>query len=121
MEGRWRWRDCALVMWSAWGDAYDSGGSIALQEKSGRWRRRMNPYVRTLLSAATLTLIALYGRSVPLHLLTWGALLAMASLYLLMTWARQDWWTRIRFAAIPCLVLALTFVVFLSEGGDPNA
>jgi signal transduction histidine kinase len=81
----------------------------------------MNPYVRTLLSAATLTLIALYGRSVPLHLLTWGALLAIASLYLVITWARQDWWTRIRFAAIPCLVLALTFVVFLSEGGDPNA
>jgi signal transduction histidine kinase len=74
-----------------------------------------------LLSAATLTLIALYAGTVHRDLLTWGALVALASLYQVMTWARQDWWTHTRFAAIACLVIALTFVVFLSEGGEPNA
>src|SRR5262245_4276872 len=91
------------------------------QKIRGRRRRRMNPYIRTILSAATLTLIALYGWSVQPSFLTWSALGAMASLYLVMIWARQDQWTHARFAAIACLVIALTLVAFLSEGGDADA
>lgn len=81
----------------------------------------MNPYIRGLLSAATLVLVAFYGWSIQPHLLTWGALVALASLYQVMLWARQNWWTRARYAAIACMVIALTLVIFLFGGGDPDA
>src|SRR4051794_28428560 len=81
----------------------------------------MNPYIRGLLSAATLALVAFYGWSIQPHLLTWGALVALASLYQVMLWARQNWWTRARYTAIACLVLALTLVIFLFGGSDPDA
>jgi signal transduction histidine kinase len=81
----------------------------------------VNPYVRGLLSLATLALIALYGWTLQPGPLTWGALVVMALLYQVMILARQDWWTRGRFVAVVCLLIALALVVSLSDGGDPYA
>jgi signal transduction histidine kinase len=81
----------------------------------------VNPYVRGLLSLATLALTALYGRSFQPRPLTWGALVMMTLLYQVMIWARQDWWTRGRFVAVVCLLIALALAVSLSDGGNPAA
>src|SRR5215472_384189 len=76
----------------------------------------MNRYVRSLLSIAALALLMLYGLSVKPALVTWGGLSFILLVYLVMIWARPDWWTRARYALSACPVLALVLLLSLFNG-----
>src|SRR6266566_5624626 len=78
----------------------------------------MNIYVRSLLSLATLVLVTLDGRSLQQTPLTWSVLAVIMLIYLVMIWVRQSWWTRTKYVLAVCLLMALTLILHLFNGGN---
>src|SRR6266536_2169619 len=78
----------------------------------------MNIYVRSLLSLATLVLVTLDGRSLQQTPLTWSVLAVIMLIYLLMIWVRQSWCTRTKYVLAVCLLMALTLILHLFNGGN---
>jgi signal transduction histidine kinase len=81
----------------------------------------VNPYIRTLFSAATLALIVLYGWTLRPAAPVWGLLVAMCLLYQATILARESWWTHPRYAVFVVLALALTLAVSLVDGDQVYA
>jgi hypothetical protein len=78
----------------------------------------MNIYVRCLLSLATLVLVTLDGSSLQQTPLTWSVLAVIMLIYLVMIWVRQSWWTRTKYVLAVCLLMALTLILHLFNGGN---
>jgi signal transduction histidine kinase len=76
----------------------------------------MNIYVRSLLSLATLALVALVGRSLQQTALTWSILVVIMLIYLVMIWIHQSWLTRTKYVLSVCLLMALTLILHLFNG-----
>jgi len=80
----------------------------------------MNPFIRSLFSATTLLLIALYAFSLPQNPLGWICLALMAMLYLALIWFALEWWTPARNILAVVLMIALAGILFLSHPGSSD-
>jgi len=77
----------------------------------------MNPLIRSLFSATTLVLIALFGVSLPQNPLTWGCLVVMAFIYIGLIFLPLEWWTQFRYILAVSLMIALAAVLLIQPGG----
>jgi signal transduction histidine kinase len=75
----------------------------------------MNRTIRVLFSLTTLSLIILYGSSLPQTLLLQSELLALGLIYLAILWIPESWWTVARHTLAVFLVITLVSLFHLSS------
>jgi signal transduction histidine kinase len=71
----------------------------------------MNRTVSILFSGALLVFFALYTHAFPRSPVVWVGAAIIMLIYLTMVWAPQRWWTRTKYIASVCLVLAIAIAL----------
>jgi signal transduction histidine kinase len=79
----------------------------------------MNRSIRVLFSLMTLSLIILYGSSLPQALLLRSELLALGLIYLAILWIPESWWTVARHTLVVFLIISLVSFFHLSSPSSP--
>lgn len=72
---------------------------------------RTNRTVSILFSCTLLVSYVLYTRTFPRAPVAWAGAASIILIYLTMIWAPQRWWTRTRYIASVCLVLAIALAL----------